>query len=134
MRMPPIFSASPGIERRTRIAGDSFRGVAQLRRLLPFLVLALLLGVLVSGSGGAFSALPSGGAVVTATSFGAGVTVPRPSTTANGDVLVAAVHARLSGNVTITAPSGWTLIRRDSNAPDYRSLTQAVYYKVVGSS
>ena len=119
--MPPIFSASPGIERPDSDRGGfvvgGWRGYAGTSRSL---CLRCVLGVAVSGGAGrAHSALPSGGAVVTATRFGSTLTVPRPSTTASGDVLVASVHARLSGNATITAPSGWSLIRRDSNAPDY---------------
>jgi hypothetical protein len=49
-------------------------------------------------------------------------------------VLIASVHARLSGAASITAPSGWALIRRDSSAPGYDRLTQALYYKVTGAS
>jgi hypothetical protein len=54
--------------------------------------------------------------------------------TATGDVLLASVHARLAGDVSITPPNGWNLIRRDSSTTDYSSLTQALYYKVAGPS
>ena len=121
MRTLPVFRSSQ-------------KGIALLRRHLPFLVLAFVLGVIISGSGRALSALPSEGAVVTNTTSGSTLTVPRPATTDAGDVLLASVHARLSGSVSIKPPSGWNLIRRDSSAPDYHSLTQALYYKVAGSS
>ena len=117
-----------------RLGSVTLNRIAQLRRHLPFLVLAFVLGVTISGSGRALSALPSEGAVVTNTTSGSTLTVPRPATTAAGDVLLASVHARLSGDVSITPPNGWNLIRRDSSAPDYSSLTQALYYKVAGSS
>ena len=105
-----------------------------LRRHIPFLALALVLGVTIAGSGPALSALPSGAAVTTARTFGSTITLPRPTTTTAGDVLVASIDARLSGTATIAPPSGWVLIRRDSSAPGYRSLSQALYYKLAGSS
>jgi hypothetical protein len=53
---------------------------------------------------------------------------------AAGHVLVAAVDVRLTGGYArITAPSGWSLVRRDSSTTG-ASLTQAVYVKVAGSS
>jgi hypothetical protein len=88
----------------------------------------------IAGSGPALSALPSVGAVLTAKTFGSSVTVGRPTTVTSGDVLIASVDARLSSAASITPPPGWSLIRRDSNAPGYLSLTQALYYKVAGSS
>ena len=138
--MVPVFRNSPvdgGRLRRPGIAGPavaSLHRIARLRRHLPFLVLAFVLGVTISGSGPALSALPSEGAVVTSTSSGSTLTVPRPATTAAGDVLLASVHARLPGDASITPPSGWNLIRRDSSTPDYQSLSQALYYKVAGAS
>jgi hypothetical protein len=110
------------------------RGLARLGRHLPFLALALLLGITIAGSGPALSALPSVGAVVTAKTFGSSLTVGRPTTVTSGDVLIASVDARLSSAASITPPPGWSLIRRDSSAPGYGSLTQALYYKVAGSA
>ena len=109
--------------------------VLRLRRHIPVLILALVLGATVSGAGPALSALPAGGgAVTTASTGGTTLTVARPSTTAGGDVLVASVNARLSSSASISAPAGWRLIRQDSCSPGYRSLTQALYYKVAGAS
>ena len=105
-----------------------------LRRHLPVLALALLLGTVIAGAGPALSALPTGSAVTTAATYGSTLAVSRPSTTNSGDVLIASVYARLPGSATITPPSGWALIRRDSSTPGYASLTQALYYKVATSS
>ena len=60
--------------------------------------------------------------------------ITRPTTTSSGDVLVASVNARLSSSSAITAPTGWNLIRGDSSGPGFSPLTQALYYKVAGSS
>ena len=78
--------------RRRRVA---LKRIGRLRRHIPFAVLAFVLGVTISGSGPALSALPSAGAVVTSTTSGSTLTVLRPATTAAGDVLLASVHARL---------------------------------------
>jgi hypothetical protein len=113
----------------------SSRRIGRLRRHLSFLALALILGMAIAGSGPALSALlPSGGAVVTATTSGSTLTLSRPTTVASGDVLIASIDMRVSSGASITPPAGWSLIRRDSNAPGYRSLTQALYYRVAGSS
>ena len=98
------------------------------------LALALLLGTVIAGAGPALSALPTGSAVTTAATYGSTLAVSRPSTTNSGDVLIASVYAGLPGSATITPPSGWALIRRDSSTPGYASLTQALYYKVATSS
>ena len=108
--------------------------VLRIRRYILLLGLALFLGATISGSGPALSALPSGGAVATASTWGTRLTIERPATTAAGDVLVASVNARLSSSASISAPAGWSLIRQDSSAPGYRSLTQALYYRVAGAS
>jgi hypothetical protein len=130
----PIEADRHSRKRSARTASASWNWTALLGRHLALLALAIGLGVTISGSGGALSALPGGISVATRTTYGSTLTVPRPAVTAAGDVLVASVDARLSGASTIAAPSGWVLIRRDSSAPGYRSLTQALYYKVAGSS
>src|SRR5262245_37677852 len=113
---------------RSRIS----RTVVSFRRHILFVGLGLVLGVAVAGSGPALSGgLPSGSDVATATTFGTGLTIQRPGSTVQGDVLVASISARLSGTSSITPPNGWSLIRRDSNAPPYLPLTQALYYKVA---
>ena len=108
--------------------------IAELRRHIGFLGLALVLGVAVSGASEALSALPPAGAVSSASTFGSALTIQRPTTTASGDVLVASVDARLASTTSITPPTGWNLIRRDSSTSGYAALTQALYYKVAGSS
>jgi hypothetical protein len=65
------------------------------------------------------------GTTVTATS----ITLNRPSGTASGDVLVAAID--ISGTTTVTAPSGWTLVRSTTSGS---SLTQATYVHTAGTS
>ena len=105
-----------------------------LRRHVGLLGLTVVLGLTISGSGSGLGALPPAGAVVSATTFGPTLTLPRPATTISSDVLVASVSARLPSTASITPPTGWSLIRRDSSASGYSALTQALYYKVAGSS
>ena len=104
---------------------------ASFRRHIPLVVLGLVLGMTVTRSGPALSVPPSADGVVAVSTFGSALTIQRPGSTTEGDVLVASVAARLSGTDSITPPSGWSLVRRDSNAPQYHSLTQALYYKVA---
>jgi autotransporter-associated beta strand protein len=62
-------------------------------------------------------------------SFVTALVVNRPAGTQVGDVMVAAIGVRPS-TATITAPAGWTLIRR-TNQGATNSLAQATYWKVV---
>jgi outer membrane protein assembly factor BamB len=62
----------------------------------------------------------------------ASITINRPTGTVKGDVMVAIIAVRPS-TVAITAPGGWTLVRRDDN-PNGESNTLAVYRRVAGSS
>src|SRR5439155_12594446 len=114
-------------------AGDHRSGgtIAWVRHYLVFLGLGIVLGITIAGAGPALSALPSGSAVTTAASYGSTFVVGRPVTTAAGDILIASLDVRLD-SVSITAPTGWRLIRQDSNPPGYDSLTQATYYKAAG--
>jgi len=57
--------------------------------------------------------------------------INRPVGTLVGDLMFAAVTVRPS-TATITAPAGWTLIRR-TNQPATNSLAQATYRKVVAA-
>src|ERR1044072_4442268 len=113
MPRPPVFGTSnhtavPSGRASTR----SPRSWSQrLQRHLPVLALALVLGTVIAGAGPGLSAMPSGGAVTTAATYGSTLAVSRPATTASGDVLVASVYARLPGSATITAPSGRAFIR-----------------------
>ena len=60
------------------------------------------------------------------------ISINRPSGTAGQDVLIASIGVRPS-TVSITAPSGWTLIRR-IESPGSASNTLAVYRKVATSA
>ncbi len=61
-----------------------------------------------------------------------GITISKPSGTTANDVMIASIAVQPS-SVTITAPSGWTLIRRmDNNTGTTNSL--AVYRKTDGGS
>ena len=55
-----------------------------------------------------------------------------PSGTLENDVMIAAIGFRPS-SVTVTAPTGWTLVRRVDNS-DQQTNSLAVYRKVAGSS
>src|SRR5215204_981527 len=63
------------------------------------------------------------------TSRASSLTVPNPGGV-SGEVVVGVVTARLSGSGSITAPFGWTEVRRDSNIGG-AALSQALYTKVV---
>ena len=84
--------------RPTRRAAVIWRAVAQWRRHVSFVALGLVLGVTIAGAGPALSEPPSASDVVTVTSFGSTLTIQRPGSAAEGDVLVASVAARLSGS------------------------------------
>lgn len=56
--------------------------------------------------------------------------LPIPSGAVQGDVLVAQVANRY-GAYTLTAPSGWNLIRRNTSGTE---ITSAVYWKAVGAA
>ena len=66
------------------------------------------------------------GATVTS---GTSITLNKPSGTASGDVLIAAIE--ISGTTTVAAPSGWALIRSTSSGS---ALTQATYVHPAGAS
>jgi Right handed beta helix region len=100
------------------------------------MALALFAGVAIASSSPALGALPRVETVSTsATSSSAtSLTISTPSGVASGDVMLAAIDVNLPGSAAITAPSGWTLVRRDNNAQGYAALSQAVYYRVAGNS
>jgi hypothetical protein len=68
------------------------------------------------------------------TTMGTRLEVARPSAAVAGDLLVAALDVRISGTRPITAPAGWTLLRRTSNSAAGAQLTQAVYFHFVQSA
>ncbi|MGH2500358.1 MAG: glycosyltransferase family 2 protein, partial [Candidatus Limnocylindria bacterium] len=59
------------------------------------------------------------------------LTVGTPAGTAQGDVMVAAIAVQGGSSATVTAPSGWTLVRRTDNST---TIALAVYRKVAGPS
>ena len=60
------------------------------------------------------------------------VRVNAPAGLLAGDLMVASLSVRLPASGVIQAPSGWQLVRRDTNAGG-ASLSHAVYYKVANS-
>ncbi|WP_407344410.1 fibronectin type III domain-containing protein [Pengzhenrongella phosphoraccumulans] len=68
------------------------------------------------------------GAATTSTASGSSVTAPLPVGAVTGDVLVVVVSMR--GQVAITTPAGWTLVRTDSNTST--TMRQAIYTATVG--
>ena len=84
-----------------------------------------------TGSGG------TGQHLVSASSAGADdgvlkLTIPQPASTVAGNVMMAVIAVRPS-TATITAPAGWTLVRRLNNVSG-NSSSLATYWKVAGSS
>jgi outer membrane protein assembly factor BamB len=60
------------------------------------------------------------------------ITITKPTGTAKGDVLIAVIAVR-PHTVTITAPSGWSLVNRQNNSNGSQNAL-AVYYKVAANS
>ena len=60
------------------------------------------------------------------------LTINKPTGTVNGDVMIAAIGIR-PNTASITAPSGWTLIKRTDQSGGTAS-SQALYWKAAGSS
>lgn len=64
---------------------------------------------------------------------GTSITITKPSGTALGDVMIAAVS--FGGLTTVTPPSGWTLAKRqDLDDVSSNDVSTAVYYKAAGAS
>jgi len=70
--------------------------------------------------------------ITTSTDLGGGssLTLGQPSAMATGDVLIAQLAVRGGSDTTLTAPSGWSLIRQD-NYDD--SIAQAIYAKAISN-
>ncbi len=79
--------------------------------------------------GGAPSGITLRSVSSAANSTATSLTIPAPAGMAPGDVMVAGIT--VGGTPTITAPSGWTLVRLDATSEF--DLRQAVYHKVVAS-
>ena len=80
------------------------------------------------------TAAPSPVGAQTATSATTSITVTRPAGVVAGDVLVGTLTSRIGAAVTISAPAGWTLVRRDACLLPGTQMTQALYYRVASSS
>jgi hypothetical protein len=62
---------------------------------------------------------------------GTGLSIGRPSGTQAGHFLLAQVSFEKGANVNVTAPGGWTLVRRTDNGGD---IGTAIYWKVANAS
>jgi signal peptidase I len=90
------------------------------------------LSVTASGCGGASTIVFQDATPATNTASGASVAVPRPSGAQSGHLLVAQVAFNTHDFTgSITAPSGWTLVRVDNDAAN---TIQAVFWRFAGSS
>jgi len=91
-----------------------------------------------SATGVEVSATPAGGGGIafrSADSDGVAsgnLTINKPTGTVQDDVMIGTIGVRPE-TVTITPPSGWTLVRRIDNA-NANANSLAVYYKVAGAS
>ena len=61
---------------------------------------------------------------------GTSLTLNAPGRMSIGDVMIASIDA--IGSPTVTAPSGWTLIRRDVNSATTH-MSQSLYWHAVGA-
>src|SRR5437667_1919810 len=88
-------------------------------------------------TGGSYTPLTRAGTGIVLPNFAStgvratSLTISKPTGVVAGDVLVASVDAAGGTGTTITAPSGWTSIRRDNSGT---TLAKETYYKVAGSS
>ncbi len=103
-----------------------------------FLILALIITIIPIAIGAASLAAASTSrpeltGVTNATSAGSSLTLQRPSGVSAGDAMVAVVAARFDDSKSMSAPAGWSQVRRDSNS-DGASLTQVVFVRVATSS
>ncbi len=100
-----------------------------MKKVIRFFVASLLLFLIIDKSNAQnYRAAASAGA----TSGTLSLTINKPTGTVSGDVMIAAITVR-PYTATITAPSGWTLIRQTSQSTGTTS-TQATYWKAAGGS
>jgi trimeric autotransporter adhesin len=62
------------------------------------------------------------------------LTISKPGTVAQNDVMLAQITYAIGSGVNVTAPSGWNLIRTDTSGSNPNNIGQRVYYKVAGAS
>ena len=77
-------------------------------------------------TGSAISFVAANSAIGTTTA-----TVTKPTGTGTGDVMIGSIQFRGGAGVTITPPSGWTLVRRDADSSS--NVSSAVYWKQAGA-
>src|SRR5258705_435273 len=117
----PAFLPAPPIE-------VPMRPRSPVLRLLSASLLAALALSASTGASEAAVAHRSSSSVTVATG---NAMINKPAGTVNGDVMVAAVAVR-PNTVSITPPTGWTLIQRVDN-PNASSSSIALYYRVASS-
>jgi chitodextrinase len=76
-------------------------------------------------------AAPTAVSAQTATSASASISVAKPAGIVAGDVLVGTVTSRMGAAATISVPSGWTFVRRDSCTLPATQMTQAVFVRTA---
>ena len=61
-------------------------------------------------------------------------TCNKPSGVANGDLMIAHVAVYDNTGVTVSPPSGWTLLRGPTRNNGFFNMTAYTFYKVAGGS
>jgi SdrD B-like protein len=79
----------------------------------------------------AFSNIAYKGNSIEYNSSGTTFTLPKPSTESTNDVFLAQIVVTGGSSTIITAPTGWTLVRRDNNGT---TVSSALYYHVAGAT
>jgi hypothetical protein len=108
---------------KTATASQSNDWVAQL--------VALRMAVSGGGGGCPTATFGSASSVANSSSGASTIVITKPAAVANDDVLVAGITVNGGTDITITPPSGWTLIRRTNNGGN---VGIASYYHVVTSA
>src|SRR4051794_40587514 len=99
------------------------------RRSVPVVAAAAFIAALSTSN--AIAAISFRASATNSVNTATSLTITKPTGVVANDVLVAAISARGGTGTTITAPAGWTLIRRDDSAT---VLAMATYSKVAGAS
>ena len=103
-----------------------------MKRLLNIAALVLGIAVLAAPAAGAAPSLV--GSTTAWADPSSVLTISKPGGVTTGTTLLAVVNVRLTGiYARVTAPAGWTLVRRDQSTSGDK-LTQEVYVRVAGSS
>ena len=110
-----------------RVLAGARRWTSCVLPTVSLTVLMLLLGF----SGQALAQTPTYQSSDSATGSSSPATANKPSGTVDGDLLVVGLMLDKGSDVSITPPSGWTLIRRTDSGSNNGMAT---YYKVAGAS